>query len=183
MLRVDRNAGDFTTRVRNLCQRQRQVGDLLDAGQLILRQTTHMGARWLMADDQSVGLATVDQREGHTGVADVAQAALPFDDVPMVIVIVWREIFDGARHKVSDNSIQRHAGTSDQNTCLPSGAECALHTFFAHGRIQRERGVHFTDGAVSAHRQHPLARSLFAIRDGVLHVRNPYIVQRLAVNL
>ena len=90
MLRVDGDTRNRAARICDLRQRQRQISDLLDAGQLVIRQTTHVRARRLMTNNQRIRLTAVDQRQRHTGIADMAQAALPFDDVPVIIVVVWR---------------------------------------------------------------------------------------------
>ena len=44
-----------------------------------------MTARRLVAQDQRIGLAAVDQRHGDAGIGHVEQAALPFDDIPVIL--------------------------------------------------------------------------------------------------
>ena len=58
------------------------------------------------------------------------EAALPLDMIPMVGVIVGRQILDRARHEVGNDGIQRHAAAGDQN----AGLTCRAETWFLNPR-------------------------------------------------
>ena len=62
---IDRDTNDLAVGVSHLRQCQSHITHRLHAGQGVFRQAAHMGPGRLMAEDQRVGLAAVDQRHGH----------------------------------------------------------------------------------------------------------------------
>jgi len=111
------------------------------------------------------------------------QAALPFDDIPMVVIIVGREIFHRPGHEIGDHGIQRHAFASDQDAGLAGGAESALHSLFAHRLIKREGGVHFPDRAIGAHGQDPLTAAFLTVCNGIFDAGHAHVMQGCAIRL
>ena len=111
------------------------------------------------------------------------QAALPFDDIPVIIVIVGGQILDRAGHEIRDHGIQRHTFAGDQNTGLARRAEAAFQPLLFHRRVQRQRGIHLADRTIGADRQHALAAAFDAIRNRVLHRRDTHIMQAAPVFL
>ena len=181
MLGIDGNSHNFAGRVHNAGQQKCRVAQGFERWQIVMRQPAHMGAGWFMCQNQRIRLAAMDQRQRHAGIAGVKQAALPFDVVPMIGVIVRRQIFNSARHEVSDDRIKWNAAASDQNPCLTRGTERRFQPAFAHFRINGEAGVHFTNGAIGANGQTSLAGSLYAVGNGIGHGRDPHIVQLAAI--
>ena len=65
--------------------RRSVIDDLLDARhreRLVAEQPL---ARRIVADDEHVGLAAVEQRQRDAGESRMEQRALPFDHVPMIV--------------------------------------------------------------------------------------------------
>ena len=60
--RVDGNANNLAIRIDDLGHDQRRVAQFFQARLLIIRQTAHVIAGRLVAEDQRVGLAAMDQR-------------------------------------------------------------------------------------------------------------------------
>ncbi len=162
-------------------QPQPQVAQLGQAGQLVVGQPAHVLARRLVAQDQRVGLAAMDQRHRHAGIGGVEEAPLPLDDVPVVGVVVGRQPLDRAGHEIGDHRVERHAVAGDQDAGLAGGAEARLHAALVHLALHREGGVHLADRAVGADRQAALAGPALAVGDGVLDHRHAHVEQLLAV--
>ena len=125
----------------------------------------------------------MDQRQRHAGVTHVKEAALPFDQVPVVGVVVGRQPLDRPCHEIRDHGVQRHAFAGDQDAGLAGGAEAALHAAFPHLAVHAERGVHLADRTIGADGEAPLAGARLAIGDRVLDGRHAHVVQLAARRL
>ena len=48
-----------------------------------------MGPGRFMTKKQCVRLTTVNERQRDTGIGDVEQTALPFNDIPVIVIVFW----------------------------------------------------------------------------------------------
>ena len=124
----------------------------------------------------------MDQGHRHAGIRNVEQAALPFNVIPVICIIVRCQVLNRAGHEISNHSIKRHATTGDQNTRLTCGAERRLHTTLAHFRIHAQTSVHLAHRAICADSQTTLTCALFAVSNRVSNRRDTYVEQRAAIH-
>ncbi len=136
-----------------------------------------------MAEDQRVWLTTVDQGHCDAGIADVIKAALPFDDIPVVVVVVRGQILDRTSHEIGNDRVQRDTVTRDQDARLTRGAERRFQTLFLHRAIEGETGVHLAHAAIGTNGQDALARPFFAVGDWIVHFGHSNVVQGPAIRL
>ena len=175
--RVHRAADHLAVRVGDLRHLQRQRPQVVHRWHREMRQPPHVRPGRLVAQHQRVRLSAMDQRHGHPGIRDMEQRALSLDDVPVIGVVVRRQVFDRPRHEIGDHRVQRHSVAGHQDARLPGRPEARLHPARQHVPLHRQRRVHLAAGAVGADRQQAFAGPLLAVRDRILDRRDADIVQ------
>ena len=136
-----------------------------------------------MRQDQRIGLTTMDKRHGHPGIGHVKQAALPLDQIPVVGVIIRREIFHRPGHEIGNHRIQWHAVAGDQNAGLASGTKRGLHAAFDHLGFHRHRRIHLANRAIRAHGQTALAGTFHPSGNRIANRGHAHVMQGAAIGL
>ena len=108
------------------------------------------------------------------------QAALAFDDIPVVFIVIRCEPLDRTRHEVGNHSIERNTPTRNQDACLACCAERRFHTAVLHLFVNAERRIHLADRAICTNSQETLAFARLTIGDGVFHFWNTHIMKHAA---
>jgi len=61
----------------------------------------------------------MNQSKCDPRVRSMKNTALPFNQIPMIRIVVRSQPFHGARHKIGNNRIQGNTTAGDKNTGLP----------------------------------------------------------------
>ena len=93
------------------------------------------------------------------------QGALPLDQIPVIIIIVRRQLLSDTGDEIGNHGINRDTGTVDQDTGLAGSAEIAFHAALFHFLVQRQGREHLADRTVGTNREQTQARTLLAVAD------------------
>ena len=111
------------------------------------------------------------------------KAALSLDVIPVVGVVVWRQMLDRSCHEVRDNGIKRYAASRDQDSCLACRTECRLHPSRPHFPVHGETRIHLANRAIGSDREATLACPLLSVCYRICDRRHAYVMERPIVPL
>jgi hypothetical protein len=131
-----------------------------------------------MTQDDRVGLGTVKKTQGYRRKGRMKERALPFNDVPTIVITAGREALDRAGQKIARNRIQGHAITGDKNTGLSGGPEVCQTTAAPEFPLDRKGGIHFANRAICSDRQETPTGAARTVSDRKIISRNANIEKR-----
>src|SRR5882672_4217655 len=111
------------------------------------------------------------------------ERTLPFNDVPVIGIVVGRQPFGRACNEIRDDGIDRHARSRDEDPRLAGRTKGGANAPIVERPGNAERGIFLADGAVGAHGEQSPARALASRRDLELAIGIAHVEERAAVAL